>query len=828
MYTSESASNSLLSQHLTSTTQSDAPEKPVRHRPSLGQRLQKLATQLPQSPEVQQLQQLVQQVDWLSYFQRCSKLLAAVIEPTTLTLCYANDYFCQLTGIVLEGSTSENGVGNFGNALRQLLSESDNAAVQRLYVRHLLYLVLRDFYQFNSQGCRLLDTPVMLSLQSPLYSEPRYVEFWLRSEQLTITRLDPHIDEFADLGLQQMTREELEQKLTDPNQLRELEQRLQLKNYRVEGWLLLEGADVTERETIRRITQLLIDQDSILQAEKFREVDRQMRSLFRANNTVVLNIEANQTRLFTGSVSAELDQNVYSLDSIQNSHFMQAVQSNQVLAVPDLAQDCRTEGGQKLLNLGVRSLLLIPLVPQVGQVSGTGCQSEERAEGADGGAEEARVGKHSGRFTPHASLSSQNSNLKAQNSLPTPPTLASRPPVVGLVGLMSDRPNNFDALDCRHAEQLIPAFTTALIEAQRQLVQRSFITSIHPAVEWRFLQEAERRSLGLPAEPILFTEVYPLYGISDIRGSSDERNRAIQTDLLEQFQLGLAIVEAACAGRETALGKQLHQDLLEHVHQLQAGVTVDAEVSCIRYLQNNLETYFDYFAQCGEGTIAAVEAYRSACANDHLCVYDARASYDETIGKINALLRETWDCWQMKMQQVSPHYCDTEATDGIDHMIYAGQSIDPKFGTFQLRSLRYEQLRAVCACARTAFSIQEKYQTDMQVTHLVLVQDATVDIFHDEKTERLFDVRGTRDTRYEIVKKRIDKALDESTQIRITQPGMLTIVYSTSEEWEEYQRYVHYLSREGWTNSEIEMGAVQPLQGVNGLKYARVRVLPSN
>ncbi|MGA7935969.1 MAG: GAF domain-containing protein, partial [Kovacikia sp.] len=662
--------------------------------------------------------------------------------------------------------------------LQQLLSESDHVAVQRLYRRHLLHQILRHDYQFTAQSCRLLDTPVMLLLQSPLYPEPRYIEFWFRSEQLTITRLHPQLDEFADLGLQQMTPAELEQRLTDPNQLQQLEQRLQLENYRVEGWLLLEGMDVTEREGIRRITQLLIDQDSILQKEKFRQVDLQMRLLFRASNTVVLNIESNQTRLFTGSVSEELDNQIYSLDSIQNSHFMQAVQSNQVLAVPDLAQDCRTEGGQKLLKLGVRSLLLIPLVPQLG--------SQE----------------------------------------PSPSLSSSRPPVVGLVGLLSDCPNNFDALDCRHAEQLIPAFTTALIDAQRQLVQRSFITSIHPAVEWRFLQEAERRSLGMAAEPIVFTEVYPLYGISDIRGSSDERNRAIQADLLEQFQLGLAVVEATCACQETALGEQLRQDLLQQIQQLKEGVTVDAEVSCIRYLRDNLEVYFDYFAQCGERAIAAVEGYRSACANEHQCVYQARAYYDETIGKINALLRETWDRWQGKMQQVSPHYCDTEATDGIDHMIYAGRSIDPKFGRFQLRSLRYEQLRAVCACAQTAFSIQEKYGTNMQVTHLVLVQDATVDIFHDEKTERLFDVRGTRDTRYEIVKKRIDKAVDEHTHIRITQPGMLTIVYSTSEEWEEYQQYMGYLTREGWTDQGIERGSVQPLQGVNGLKYARVRVLP--
>ncbi|UBF27296.1 GAF domain-containing protein [Kovacikia minuta CCNUW1] len=822
MHSSESAFNSSLSQPLTVTTPPDTLEKPVRHRPSLGQRLRRLATQFPQSSEVQQLQQLVNQVDWLSYFQRCSKLLVAVIEPMTLTLRYANDYFCQLTGIVMDGSASQDEVGNLGKALQQLLSESDHAAVQGLYRRHLLHLVFRDVYQFNLQGCRLLDTPVMLSLQSPLYSEPRYIEFWLRSEQLTLTRLDSQQDEFSDLGLHQMTQVELEQKLTDPNQLRQLEQRLQLENYRVEGWLLLEGADVTERETIRRITQLLIDQDSILQAEKFQEVDRQMRSLFRASNTVILSIEANQTRLFTGAVSPELDKTIYSLDSLQNSHFLEAVETNQVLAVPDLAQDCRTEGGQKLLKLGVRSLLLIPLVPQIGSQESGAEKAEGRGQKAEGRSQEPKSIQNS-RFKIQNLESTQNSSPTPHTPHPTPPT---RPPVVGLVGLMSDCPNHFDAIDCRHAEQLIPAFTTALIDAQRQLVQRSFITSIHPAVEWRFLQEAERRSLGLPAESIVFTEVYPLYGISDIRGSSDERNRAIQTDLLEQFQLGLAVLESACACQETALGEQLRQDLVEHIRQLQEGVTVDAEVSCTRYLRDSLEAYFDYFVGCGEGAKIAVEAYQAACNNEHQCVYQARARYDETIGKINALLRETWDRWQVKMQSISPHYCDTEATDGIDHMIYAGQSIDPKFGNFQLCNLRYEQLRAVCDCARTAFTIQEKYHTEMQVTHLVLVQDLTVDIFHDEKTERLFDVRGTRDTRYEIVKKRIDKAIDEQTKIRITQPGMLTIVYSTNEEWEMYRQYVRYLAREGWVDDQIEQGAVQPLQGVNGLKYARVRVLP--
>ncbi|HIK19059.1 MAG TPA: GAF domain-containing protein [Leptolyngbyaceae cyanobacterium M33_DOE_097] len=732
---------------------------------------------LPQSHDRGQRRPLrVEQLEWLRYFHRCSRLLVAVLEPNTLKLRYANEHFCRLSGVPLDGlDPSQVCVDRAQILLESLLADEDYLRVVRLYRKHLLHRVLEEIYHIDPRGYRLLDEPVRVAIASVLHGETRYVEFGLRSEQLTISRINPDLDEFAELGWQALTPEALEFKLTDVRYLQSLVERLHMDNYRVEGRLLLEGVDVTANETIRRITQLLIDQDSILQPAKFHEVNQQINLLFRANNSAIASIDGDQVRLFTGSVSEDVDGITYSMDELRDSHLMEAVRSNRVTVVPDLAHDCRNEYGQKLLELGMRSLLILPLM---------------------------RVDEHLSN--------SENILLKT----------------IGAVGIMSDQPNNFDALDCRQAEELIPAFTAAVTAAQRQLVQRRFITNIHPSVEWRFLQEAERRSLGLPPEPIVFTSVYPLYGISDIRGSSDERNRAIQADLLEQFQLGLAIVEAAGKNQDAALIDQLRLDLLEQIHHLNEPVTVDAEVSLVRYLRDNLEVYFDYFALAGAEAQAAIAVYQAACDNPQNCVYRARAAYDSTVGKINAMLRETWERWQKRMQRISPHYCDIEATDGIDHMIYAGQSIDLKFGSFQLRSLRYEQLRAVCDCARTSFRIQQECNTNMEVTHLVLVQDSTVDIYHDETTERLFDVKGTRDTRYEIVKKRIDKALDEETKARITQPGMLTLVYSTEEEWSEYQQYLRYLVREGWIEPVTERGAVQPLQGVSGLKFARVRVLP--
>ncbi|MGC8714633.1 MAG: GAF domain-containing protein [Leptodesmis sp.] len=762
----------------------ECPDRPTRFKVadepayrSIQTDLQTLAAQCPDRATAETLQRWMEQLGWVQSFHESSQMLVAAIEPVSFKVQYANHAFCQLLGIEAGDliHPAERGE-DLKTLLSRLLSEADFLALQQLYRRHLLHLILRQFYSINVSRFRLLEVPAMLTLPSSL-SAPRYIKFWLRSDQLKIHRINSELDEFADLELMQRSVQDLEAMLTDPVQLKQLEQQICLHNYQIQGQLLLEGLDVTAWELIRQTTQLLIDRNSILRPQKFCQVNQQLQSLFRAQNSFILTIEENQFRVFTLSPSC-LETQTYPIATLQSTCLMPSLQTNQVTIISDLEASQRTELEHQLWRQEARSLLLIPLSCPV-PIPGT--------------------------------------------SDPLPSDLTQ---TLGLVGVLSDRPYHFDGLDCSHAEQLIPALTRALTSAQQQLVQQRFITNIHPAVEWRFLQEAERRSLGLPAEPIVFDRVYPLYGLSDIRGSSEARNRAIQADLLEQLRLGLAVVEAACQGKKSALGEQIRLDLLERIRRLQEKITVEAEVTETRYLKNHLEVYFDYFAQCGEQAVAAIAAYQQACDNEQQCFYQARADYDRTIGQINARLKETWEDWQQRMQQITPHYCDVEATDGIDHMIYAGQSIDPNFSKFQLRSLRYEQLRAMCACARTALQLQQEYDTTLQVTHLVLVQDCTVDIFHDETTEKLFDVRGTRDTRYEIVKKRIDKARDEKTQARITQPETLTLVYSTHEELEEYQQYLHYLMREGLVDSLIEQGTVEALQGVTGLKFMRVRVLP--
>ena len=46
-------------------------------------------------------------------------------------------------------------------------------------------------------------------------------------------------------------------------------------------------------------------------------------------------------------------------------------------------------------------------------------------------------------------------------------------------------------------------------------------------------------------EQIVFHDVYPLYGLVDMRNSSRIRNEAIRADLREQLQLALDVINAA-------------------------------------------------------------------------------------------------------------------------------------------------------------------------------------------------------------------------------------------------------------------------------------------
>jgi hypothetical protein len=111
----------------------------------------------------------------------------------------------------------------------------------------------------------------------------------------------------------------------------------------------------------------------------------------------------------------------------------------------------------------------------------------------------------------------------------------------------------------------------------------------------------------------------------------------------------------------------------------------------------------------------------------------------------------------------------------------------------------------------------------LETTHLILVQNTPLSI-RFRFDEKQFDVDGAYNIRYEIMKKRIDKAVIKGRAERLTQPGKIAIVYSQDREAAEYKRYLDFLLHAGHLTGEREELELEDLQGIQGLRALRVTV----
>ncbi len=90
--------------------------------------------------------------------------------------------------------------------------------------------------------------------------------------------------------------------------------------------------------------------------------------------------------------------------------------------------------------------------------------------------------------------------------------------------------------------------------------------------------------------------------------------------------------------------------------------------------------------------------------------------------------------------------------------------------------------------------------------------------------ERKFDIDGVHHARYEVIKKRIDKALIKGSHERLTQPGTIAIVYSGDEDAREYLQYIESLKSQNILTGITDVFELEELQAVSGLKALRVSV----
>ena len=168
-------------------------------------------------------------------------------------------------------------------------------------------------------------------------------------------------------------------------------------------------------------------------------------------------------------------------------------------------------------------------------------------------------------------------------------------------------------------------------------------------------------------------------------------------------------------------------------------------------------------------------------------------------------------------------------TDGIEYNIYIGQSISKQkqFDPIHLRDLRLWQLMVMVEMENEFASLQQELELPVEIASLILVYNSSLSI-HFRMDEKRFDVEGAYNARYEIIKKRIDKAHIKGTKERITRPGSIAIIYSQEEDAIEYKKYLAFLNSKGYVESNVENYELENLQGISGLRALRVEVKYKN
>lgn len=409
--------------------------------------------------------------------------------------------------------------------------------------------------------------------------------------------------------------------------------------------------------------------------------------------------------------------------------------------------------------------------------------------------------------------------------------------IFGVLELTAKNPNELNSINANKLDVIMPFLTDTIERMIAQFTNRiqaviqTNYTSLHTSVYWKFRQattQALRVSglndpVNLPE--IVFDGVYPLYGQVDIKGSSEARNESTRQDLGTQLTMLIKLVTpltlVSKAGTDFgAVLLQLEKFMQEFAFPVNAGT----EQYVMHYLDNFVHGPLDQYDAHVEPD-KVVDYFRQTIKTSG-SFHHHRRLYDKTVEQINDILAEVLDQQQKSAQEIIPHYFERFKTDGVDFSIYAGPSINPtkNFTPAKLNRLRLWQLRTLCAMEKVHSTEKMNLPYPLEVSTLVLIYSVPLSI-RFRMDEKRFDVDGSYNARFEIIKKRIDKAYIKGTLKRLTEPGVLALVYSDPQEAQEYRNYLVQLNKEGYLEPDVEDAPLDDLQGVTGLRALRVRFL---
>lgn len=556
------------------------------------------------------------------------------------------------------------------------------------------------------------------------------------------------------------------------------------KNFEFQGFMIFRLVDVTVQEMLSSIKYDLLEKDAIIKEDPIDMIEEKVRAIFNLPNLKLglayfdpnNNVISNHAATVWNSLAVGDEEAKLSCEDFRGSIYELAFNDRKPMIIEDLREyDQKTTIENKFLDLGIRNIAVAPLL-------------------YDG-------------------------------------------EVLGCLELANPEEGKINAITANKLESVLPMFTTAvkrvideLNTEARALIQQE-CTAIHPTVEWRFIDAAyqlldkKRKGENAVLEEIVFPDVYPLYGLNDIRSSSVVRNAAIQEDLMENLEAVQEVINAILAYHKMPILDEINFRVKKEIDKTKHGITSGDESFIMQFIKSEVDPLFTHFANLDKSLAQIIENYRKKINNELGIVYHKRKDFEDSVTMINQRISEYLDKKEEEAQQMFPHYFEKYKTDGVEFNIYIGKSLvkDLPFDMVYLKNFRLWQLILMCEIAREVDKIKVNLPIALEITQLILVHGDPLSIKF-RQDEKQFDVDGTYNIRYEIVKKRIDKALIKNSSERLTQPGKIAIVYTQSKEAEEYMGYIEYLKFKGYIKNSVEKLELENLQGANGLKALRIEI----
>ena len=410
--------------------------------------------------------------------------------------------------------------------------------------------------------------------------------------------------------------------------------------------------------------------------------------------------------------------------------------------------------------------------------------------------------------------------------------------LMGVLEIASPNKRDLNSINAKKLEDVVPIFTMIMnrmgeeFKNKLELIIQEECTSIHPAVSWKFEQEAYRfyaeqmKEGSATFQEIVFEDVFPLYGQADISGSSTARNYAIQQDLTTQLKAAMDVIQEALEYKPLPIYQELVYRIDLCMKNIHNGMAAGSDQKALSFLKSEIYPVFEYVRSEYPHLEESVNNYLSMLDPHLQMVYDKRKDFDDTVTFINEHLAFFLDKKEVEAQNMFPHYFERYKTDGVEYNMYIGQSLmnNGKFDPIFLSNLKLWQLKTTCEMENEFNSFKSNLKTPLEIASLILAYTTPISI-RFRMDEKRFDVDGAYNARYEIVKKRIDKSYIKGTNDRLTIPGKISIVYTQDSERIEYDKYIEYLQAINYVGENVEYLMLEDVQGITGLKAIRLDVV---